>query len=100
MDRARGDREKREDGACGRGVQGASSQHSQWEQTSSHETDRVGPNGREACCALDVSQHLSFSKCCFVCSPLNKAPVPWKGTALYLPLYIITSHSGEACLLL
>ena len=56
--------------------------------------------GREARCALDVSLHLSFSKCCFVCSPLNKAPVPQKGTTLYLLLYIITSHSRRACLLL
>lgn len=36
--------------------------------------------GSEACCALNVSLHLSFSKRCFVCSPLNKPPVPPKET--------------------
>lgn len=75
------------------GAQGASSRHSQLEQTSGRETDSAVSNGREARCALDVSLHLSFSKCCFVCSPLNKAAVSPNENALYLPLYIITSHS-------
>ena len=60
------------------GVQGASSQHSHLEQTNGCETDSVVSNRREARCALDISLHLSFSKCCFVCSPLNKPPVPQK----------------------
>lgn len=75
------------------GTQGASSRHSQLEQTNGRETDSAVSNGREAHCALDVSLHLSFSKCCFVCSPLNKAAVPPNENALYLPLYVITSHS-------
>lgn len=97
--RERGQREER-DVVTVVGAQGASSQHSQLEQTNGHETDSVVSNGREARCALAVSLHLSFSKCCFVCSPLNKATVPQKGTTLYLLLYIITSHSRQACLLL
>lgn len=75
------------------GVQGASSRHSQLEQTNGRQTDSAASNGREARCALDVSLHLSFSKCCFVCSPLNKAAVPPNQNALYLLPYIITSHS-------
>lgn len=69
-------------------------------QTAVRHTDRAISNGREARCALDVSLHLSFSKCCFVCSPLNKAAEPQKRTMLYLLLYIITSHSRQACFLL
>lgn len=45
--------------------------------------------------ALDVTgekRHLSFCKCCFVCAPLNKPPVLWKRTVLYLLLDIITAH--------
>lgn len=60
------------------GVRGTSFQYSQLEQTNGRETDSVVSNGREARCALDVSLHLSFSKCCFVCSPLNKPPAPQK----------------------
>lgn len=75
------------------GVQGASSRHCRLEQTNGRQTDRAVSNGREARCALDVSLHLSFSKCCFVCSTLNKAAVPPNQNALYLLPYIITSHS-------
>lgn len=83
-----------EKGYCSEGgFQGASSRHSQLEQTNGRQTDSAVSNGREARCALDVSLHLSFSKCCFVCSPLNMAAVPPNQNTLYLLPYIITSHS-------
>ena len=36
--------------------------------------------------------YLSFSKRCFVCLPLNKAPVPGKRSRLYLLPHIIISR--------
>lgn len=86
--------EERKRVAIARGLQGASSRHSRLEQTNGRQTDRAVSNRREAHCALDVSLHLSFSKCCLVCSPLNKAAVPPNQNALYLLLYIITRHSS------
>ena len=98
--RERGDRKKGRDIVMsGGGGSGCVLPAASWnKQTAMRQT--VLSNRREAGCALDVSLHLSFSKCCFVCSPLNKPPVPQKGAVLYLLLYIITSHSRQACLLL
>lgn len=62
-----------------------------WNKQTDRQTDRAVSNGRAARCALDVSLHLS--KCCFVCSPLNKAAVSPNQNALYLLPCIITSHS-------
>lgn len=77
-DGGRGDRNNKKDVVSVGGGGSGHVQYSQLEQTNGRETDSVVSNGREARCALDVSLHLSFSKCCFVCSPLNKPPAPQK----------------------